>query len=262
MSILETYIITGASRGLGRALADLCMKRNASLILIARSFENQQQYGGHQLITADLASAEGLKRVMEEISGSLGNKGDVFLINNAGMADPIKKAGSLPLMDTERAVHLNLLAPVMLTDAFIRHTEGRSGRRVIVNVTTGAINRIYEGWSIYSSTKAGLEVFTKTCAAEQMQNRNPAEIISFSPGIMDTAMQKGIRSASTDDFRQAGRFKDYKEKGHLRSPSLAAHMLFHLINGGPLVNGGLYEVNEMLKTEEWAAAMNNHMGRG
>ena len=258
---METYIITGASRGLGRALAEACMKMDARLILIARSFENQHQYNGpHQLITADLASSQEIERVIGELSGCFRDEGDVFLINNAGMANPIKKAGSLPFLETERAVHLNLLAPVMLTDFFIRHTEGRRGRRVIVNISTGAVKRLYEGWSIYSSTKAGLEVFTKTCAAEQMQNSHPAEIISFSPGVMDTQMQKGIRSSHPDDFRQAGRFMEYKEKGVLRSPSLIAHILLLLING-PLENGSLYEVNEMLKTAEWTDLLKDHMER-
>ncbi|MDQ0217775.1 (S)-benzoin forming benzil reductase [Peribacillus cavernae] len=249
---MKTYMITGASKGLGEAVSVQCFQEGNHCILVARSTNvaliERAKLQGAQVtsISADLSIMEQLPAVIERVFSEIGNSDELYLINNAGVVEPIKPAGQLEQGKLELSMKLNYLAPVILTNSFIDKTKDFTGKKTVVNISSGAALRPIHGWSAYCSTKAGLEMFTRVAGLEQQKEENPVKIISFSPGIMDTGMQANIRMADEKDFADAELFQSYKDKGTLRSPQLVAEKLFRLLEGDQLENGKFYDIKELI----------------
>ncbi|SFC79675.1 hypothetical protein/benzil reductase ((S)-benzoin forming) [Bacillus sp. OV322] len=249
---MKTYIITGASKGLGAAIAEQCFNEGNHCILISRTNNSELEQKARQkgtkitYIAADLKETEKLEALMDIVFSEVNNTKELYLINNAGIVNPIKPAGFLEQEKMELSMKVNFLAPVILSNSFINRTRNLDIKKIIVNISSGAAKNPYHGWSAYCSTKAGLEMFTRTAALEQTGEPNPTVLISFSPGIMDTEMQADIREADEKDFAESSRFKDYKESGMLRTPALVAEKVMDLLQWTQLQNGKFYDIKEML----------------
>lgn len=252
---MNYFIVTGSSKGLGEATAKLLLKENHHLICIARS-ENKDlellaKENGAEItfLQEDLSKHERVTGIIQYLLSKIEKDGQaegIYLINNAGMVDPIKPAGKADEPSMTKAVHLNLLTPMLMTNEFIRLTEDWDCKKVIVNISSGAANRPIHGWNTYCTTKAGLDMFTKSVGIEQSQAVHPTTIFSFSPGIMDTAMQGVIRSSNKEDFSNVETFKSYHEEGQLRRPSLVAEKMINLLFSGTVENGRVYDIKEFL----------------
>ncbi|KMY50380.1 (S)-benzoin forming benzil reductase [Peribacillus loiseleuriae] len=250
---MKTFIITGASKGLGAALAEQCLEKGFRCILVARTFvskSNDKEVENNEdltFVTADLTETNHLERVMDDIISHFNNDEDeLYFINNAGMVEPIKRIGELDPEVFILHAKLNYLAPAILMDTFLKRTKGYKNKKVVVNISSGAAKNPYEGWGAYCSSKAGLEMYTRVAGAEQLREENPAYVISFSPGVMDTNMQKVIRSANETDFADSAKFHDYKEKGILRTPDFVANILLELLHEKELDNGKFYDIKELI----------------
>jgi benzil reductase ((S)-benzoin forming) len=252
-SVMNYYIVTGASRGLGEAIVKELLATNNVIFYLSRTSNPALEQLAESKKTAiffekcDLSDIEQLgtvvKKVFSKIDANQASK--ITLINNAGMIDPIKYVGDTDEKDIISAVHLNLLAPMIVTDYFIKETKGFTQQAVIVNITSGAANRPTAGWSTYCSVKAGINMFTNTIGVEQGERGNKVMAIAFSPGIMDTNMQSTIRTAEKQDFSSSDQFKEYHEKGLLRPPSFVARILINLLSS-PLENGRVYDIKELI----------------
>jgi NAD(P)-dependent dehydrogenase (short-subunit alcohol dehydrogenase family) len=182
-------IVTGASRGLGLALARALADRGWRLVIDAR--------GGAEL---ERAAAE--LRARTEVTALAGDVGDAWhrqalvaaagdagridlLVNNASLLGPSPQPplSAYPLDELERVYRINVLAPLALAQlALPRLAEG--GR--IVNVTSDAAVEAYEGWGGYGSSKAALEQLSAVLAAEHPALR----VYWVDPGDMNTRMQQ------------------------------------------------------------------------
>lgn len=250
---MNYYIVTGASRGLGEAIVKeivgqdctiICLSRNVNPSLNKIAAEKQTPI---LFIECDLSNIQQLPDVIKQLFSKIDieHAQKITLINNAGTVNPIKEAGSANQEELILHVYLNFLAPMLLSEAVLRETKGTSTDGVIVNITSGAANRPVPGWSAYCSTKAGLNMYTKTVGIEQEEKHTNITSIAFSPGIMDTDMQGTIRKATKEEFSSIKQFKEYHEKGMLRSPSFVARTLINLLSG-PLENGRVYDIKEFL----------------
>ncbi|MRX73183.1 (S)-benzoin forming benzil reductase [Bacillus lacus] len=250
---MDVYIVTGASRGLGESLAKQVLKKGAAVVCIARNVNQQLQSfaeeaeGTLYVVRSDLSVPEEADQAMDKAFSflQLNDAFSVTLINNAGMVEPISPVGKTDTASLSSQVNLNLLAPMILSSAFTRLLENFQGKKRIVNISSGAASNPYQGWSAYCSTKAGLDMFTKTLAAEQRDHSAPVESISFSPGVMDTEMQKIIRETNKNDFAHVDRFREHYIKGELRSTDFVAELLLNLLSGH-VENGRIYSVKEMI----------------
>jgi benzil reductase ((S)-benzoin forming) len=161
------------------------------------------------------------------------------------MVAPMKRVGNAEADELTKHYSLNLLTPVILCQAFAKWVSGFKGKKTIVNISSGAGHKPSKGWSAYCSSKAGLDMFTKVFGLEQMDQKHPITVISFSPGIMDTDMQGEIRTSDKEDFQQVERFQEYHEKGQLRDPDFVAEKLLALLEN-KLDNGRKYDIKEFL----------------
>ncbi|PJN89713.1 (S)-benzoin forming benzil reductase [Bacillus sp. mrc49] len=249
---MKTFIITGASKGLGAAIAKRVLGSRDRCILISRTKDPEWEGVASQsgtkftFLPMDLKETEKLSSLVREMLMEVDAKSDIYFINNAGVIDPIKPIGNLGQESLETSMRVNFMAPAVLTDEFIKQTKDSDRKKVVVNISSGAAKNPYHGWAAYCSTKAGLEMFTRVAGLEQGEAPFPASLISFSPGVMDTDMQGTIRSADEQDFADRDKFHEYKDKGLLRSPELVAEKLLQLLDAGDLENGKFYDIKDLL----------------
>src|SRR3954470_4549703 len=139
---MDLYIVTGTSRGLGKALADALRARpDVQLITIGRREAD---------IAADLGDAQGAQLAGVALAKRLEGlrPAKAVLINNAGVVEPV---GPLEAVEAKALAHnlqVNLVAPMILMQAFLAATRGVALRRII-NISSGAGRRAIFGWSAY-----------------------------------------------------------------------------------------------------------------
>ncbi|MCP9760418.1 SDR family NAD(P)-dependent oxidoreductase [Aquitalea sp. S1-19] len=192
-------LLTGASRGLGAALARTLATKDSDLVCIARqSDETLTLPEGARLawVQADLADSALLELVAERALAALGTGpfATLTLINNAGTVAPIAPCGHYPQGGVEHALALNTLAPMLLCNAFLAWAAGRGAQVRILNISSGAAASAIAGWSVYGASKAALDHFSRCVAAEQASLPDGARVVSLYPGVKDgLALLKVLR---------------------------------------------------------------------
>src|SRR4051812_23150264 len=184
---MPVAVITGASKGLGRALAHALAERSWTLVVDARGPDD-------------------LARLTRDLPGSIAIPGDVtdpahrrviaatveqlsridLLVNNASTLgpSPMPRLDAYPLEELERVYATNVVAPLalmqLLTPALLR-SDG-----AVINISSDAAVEAYEGWGGYGSAKAALDQLTAIFAAEQPR----LAVYAFDPGDMRTDMHQ------------------------------------------------------------------------
>lgn len=199
----KTALVTGASRGIGRAVALALAKAGARVALTARTEEGLRQTadeimaagGDAVIVPGDALDGDAIARVVEGATAKLGRL-DV-LVNNAGMIDPIARVDAADADAWNRCMAVNLTAPAL----FARHALPalRESGGAIVNVSSGAAHRPLEGWAAYCASKAGLWMLTQ---ALHLEEGDAVDVYGASPGTVDTEMQGLIRASGVNPVSQ------------------------------------------------------------
>jgi NAD(P)-dependent dehydrogenase (short-subunit alcohol dehydrogenase family) len=186
----KVAVITGASKGLGKALALAYAKEGARVIINARSkgsihpvAEEVEALGSEVLaLAADVSKSADVERLVDAATQRFG-KIDV-LVNNAGLLGPRVAIEEYPEDEWRRVIDANLTGPFLITKAAIpRMLEGAS----IVNVVSGVSVEGRAGWGAYSVSKFGVEGLTQILAAELEERGIRANAVD--PGGMRTEMR-------------------------------------------------------------------------
>jgi benzil reductase ((S)-benzoin forming) len=252
---MKYAIITGASKGLGASIAKRLIDEQIALVTVSRT-ENEElrKYAQannifYQHHFCNLSNEEEIQEVFMEIAHSIFQKNpeEILLFNNAGVIEPIHTVGSLDQTPIIRNIQVNLIAPMLITNLFLQKAKLTNISVQVINVTSGAATRPIHGWSIYCSSKAGLNMFTQTVAMEQAEMKTNNKIMAFSPGVMDTEMQEIIRTSSKEAFIEIDKFKEYKEKNILKHPDVVGGALVDLVLSGNYESGKVYHIKDLLK---------------
>ncbi|BDC98299.1 SDR family NAD(P)-dependent oxidoreductase [Persicobacter psychrovividus] len=226
---MNYYIITGSSRGIGRALVDqLTNDPENEVIGIARSYQQAKKNYHH--IEFDLGNIEELKSQVSHFFETVKAPKRVVLINNAGTLGEIGHVGSLSADGLEQVMNLNVTTPTILMNEFVRQFSGVQAEKVILNISSGAGKYPVDGWSAYCASKSALDLFSKVVAEECILNENDIKVFSVAPGVVDTEMQSQIREAAPEQFRTKGKFVKLKEEQMLSAPASVAQKLLEVIN--------------------------------
>ena len=236
----ELYFITGSSNGLGKALAELCLAQGHSVIGLSRSCTISHTLYKH--IYIDLASHQALATFSWPAGIDENQYAKYVLVNNAGTVLPVVLAGDATPTDIIGIYTRNMIAPALLSNAFINQYKLIEAEKLIINISSGAATRPVDGWSAYCSTKAGLEMYTKVLALEADIQQNGFKMASIAPGIVDTNMQVQIRDADEGAFSRLQEFKDFKEQGALVSPEMAAAKLYKSIQNLSYTNEVIFSL--------------------
>jgi len=213
-------IITGSSRGLGKALAEAFLHEGAKVIGLSRSKTIDHKHYKH--LKADLSNTDQVKSIDLPIEEGL----DAYvLINNAGTLGEVKSFHNLDEQDMIDTTKLNFLAPALLTKKFQKSISNEKGRKYVINIGSGAAYNALDGWSMYCSTKAALSMFSRVAALECKVQKLDLKVVDLSPGVIDTEMQSKIRKAKPSEFTEVERFRQYHQNGELQSASQTADLI-------------------------------------
>jgi NAD(P)-dependent dehydrogenase (short-subunit alcohol dehydrogenase family) len=183
----RTAIITGGSRGLGRALAGALADRGWRLVIDARTRHELETAGRELSRLTDVEAVEG--DVSDDwhqhaLMAVAGNRVDL-LVNNASVLGPSPQPelSVYPLRGLEQVYRINVLAPLALIQLVLPMMDAGG---CIINVTSDAAVEPYPGWGGYGSAKAALEQLTAILGAEHPELR----VYSVDPGDMRTRMHQ------------------------------------------------------------------------
>jgi NAD(P)-dependent dehydrogenase (short-subunit alcohol dehydrogenase family) len=184
MSGVPTAILTGASRGLGLALARALVERGWRLVVDARGeealAESTARLGSVTAIGGDVTDPKHRRALVEAAGPAID-----LLVNNASLLGPSPQPAlaDYPLDELRRVYEVNVLAPLALVQlALPRLSPGAA----ILNLTSDAAVEPYEGWGGYGSSKAALEQVGAILAAEHPSLR----VYTADPGDMRTQMHQ------------------------------------------------------------------------
>ena len=194
----KTAIVTGASKGIGKATVMELASLGVTVIAASRNVEqlkNINTDGPHTAgqvhpIQGDVSNYEDVKKITQ-FALSLSGKIDI-LINNAGLIEPISKLADSSPEEWANVADVNYKGVYFCIRSVLPTMLG-VGEGVIVNVSTGAATSPREGWSHYCSSKAGALMLTKMVHHEYAQSGVRA--VGLSPGTVDTDMQVSIRKS-------------------------------------------------------------------
>ncbi|MDB5731747.1 MAG: hypothetical protein JWQ03_1642 [Variovorax sp.] len=224
-------ILTGASRGMGRALAEqllsrpgqalLCISRRADpalAALAAQSGTTLTQW--EQDLAEPQPAAERVAGWLRDIDPQAFDS--ATLVNNAGAIahpQPLARADAAGL---SHALRVGLEAPMLLTAVFLGATQGWRAARKVLNISSGLGRHAMASQAPYCAAKAGMDHFSRAVALEEAALPNGARIVSLAPGVIDTDMQAQLRGGDAAGFPDVGRFVRLKAEGRLDTPASAA----------------------------------------
>lgn len=222
-------VLSGPTSGLGRELLRALLFHGLPTIAVGRRLDRlADEIAGASglLVTLDVDLADlmtpgaaesldhRLELALEEADAEL-----IILLNNAGVINPIGLVGDVSPSALQDPLSVNLLAPMVLTNACARSAKRLGGGLVVLNMSSGAALRPLPGWSSYCATKAAARMYFEVLAAE-----SPAmvEVHQVDPGALDTGMQETIRASSPEQFSLVEHFAALKAEGRLKSPAVVA----------------------------------------
>jgi NAD(P)-dependent dehydrogenase (short-subunit alcohol dehydrogenase family) len=217
---MNVVLITGASRGLGAAIARILAEMNTAVVLNARSSDPLHELmaeieanGGTALaLPGDVGQLDTCRWLVAETIETFGRLDAV--VHNAAVIDPIAPIAEADPQAWQTAVTVNLLGPVWLTQAALPHLRRQQGR--VISVSSGAAEYGIAGWGAYCATKGALNQFNRVLAEEE----EGITAVAVRPGVVDTVMQDEIRDKGATGMPAAAhnRFVQMHEQGNLLPP--------------------------------------------
>lgn len=243
MSGSNLAIVTGGSRGLGRALLEAYEEVGYRTVDISRSGDSDAARGRVH-VRADFADPAATFDALAREFGELAQHTyeEVVLVSNAGTLEPIGPLATSAPDAWRTSLDVNLTSAIGAMALFARAFQAQPCRKVLVSISSGAGSRGVAGWSLYCAAKAGLDNWIRAFALEQSHETRPIEAVSIQPGVVDTEMQAAIRAADPDDFPDHPRFVELKEHGALADPATVAGAI-RRITGGAFTPGELLRVD-------------------
>ena len=244
----DVFLVTGASKGLGRSIALAIAKSGATVIALARSSSELKEIeaklktisGDSVAVSCDLSKSTDISKASDFILSNFDHLSGI--VHNAGIINPIGNMLDTSRDDWELTLKVNLLGVQDLTRSLDDAIGGEKHTRV-TTISSGAAQRSLHGWSAYCVSKAGLDMWTN-CMAEEGNSEN-ISALAIAPGIVDTAMQEEIRSAEESSFPLLQNFKDYYVNGELSKPDDVATKLLPYCLGKLGSNGDRLDVRNL-----------------
>ncbi len=249
MALLRDHvaIVTGAGRGLGRAVAETLAGLGASVVLASRNAPELdavvlaiKRAGGRALAqTADVSDERQVQELVLAATRWVGPA--TLLVNNAGVVEPI-----VPLARSDPALWLRNISInvggtyLPLRAALPGMIERGFGR--VVNISSGAARKPSAGWTAYGASKAAVAQLTRALALELEDSG--VSVCAYNPGPLDTEMQGRIRGARKEDFPRAEDFREMEREGRLIDPRAAARVIAYLLLPSTRRNGQALEYDD------------------
>ena len=207
-------LVTGGSRGLGRAISLALARAGADVAIMYQSRQPEAQETVAQVkalgrrgfaVQADVADYDRLRAAAEEAVSALGHVD--ILVNNAGVPTDGKPVANADVQVLRRIIEVNMFGPLSLPHALLTHLRGqaqRQGRADIIFLSTTRNLYITPGYAAYTMSKIGVEALMKVLAKEERPYG--VRVNAIGPGLAETDMGQA-------SMARQGR-KDIKEIAH------------------------------------------------
>lgn len=229
----QTAVITGGSRGIGRAAAQQLAQAGAQVMVNARDADELQrtvaliqENGGRAAFTpGDVAVWEDMQHLAAATREAFG-PADILVVN-AGILTPVEDLWNTDPENWANNLQVNLIGAYYATRAILPEMVARRNGRIIY-VSSGVASRAQPGWTAYCAAKAGLEHMARTLAAEIDRKDLPIKVLVLHPGVVDTSMQADIRELAADSFADIDKYRNLHQQGSLRPPDEPAALIWWL----------------------------------
>ncbi|KAJ4266263.1 hypothetical protein NW762_004246 [Fusarium torreyae] len=219
----KVFIVTGASKGLGAAIARYLLSQSHKVVITARSSEPLESLKkSHpdqvQFIAGDIVEPQLPTKLVDLAVSSFG-KVDGLVVNHGILAP--KKFADTNLEEWKKIYDINVFSGIALAQAAIQ--ELRKSKGCIVWVSSGAATKQYAAWSSYGSSKAVYNSISAHIALEEPDITS----VAIAPGRVDTGMQGVLRAEGKESMNktQYDSFVEAKEKGTLLKPEQPGHVM-------------------------------------
>lgn len=229
----KSVIVTGAGRGLGRAIALAMVREGARVTILSRTVKElkevagqiKKQGGSCHVVEADVSDPTAVRRAVGQAMERF--KTIDVLINNAAVIGPARILRDTDVDSWDQTINVNLngafyfvreVAPVMV----------RKGHGKIISISSGLGQMPFPCFCAYSVSKAGIIQLTRSLSAE-FKDRN-IQVNAIDPGVMDTALQVQIRALGPSVLGETvyQNFLEYRRQGHLKGPEEIAPLAVFL----------------------------------
>lgn len=214
----KVAVITGASRGVGAGLAEHFHAQGLKVGLCSRSAPVLEGAEGVVRRELDVRDAGALAELAEAVARELGPI-DLW-INNAAVLEPVTFQRDLDPQALADHLAINVVGVLNGTQAFLAH---RAPEAVLLNISSGAALKGYAAWSAYCAGKAALDRLSECLALEE--GERGLRVHAVAPGVIDTDMQRTIRSKSREEFPMLDKFLQLKADDAFNSPDYVAREL-------------------------------------
>jgi len=228
----KVIVITGASRGIGLAIAKECDREEATVVLVAtnkvRLDKARKTLSGvrpHLASVCDVSRADEVKALAKELKKKYIRIDG--LVNCAGILGPIGLSGTVAADKFVRTLEVNLVGPLMMCQAMLPLML-KAGKGKIVNISGGGAAGPFPNYSAYAASKAGLVRLTENMAVEYKDKG--IRVNSIAPGFVATDIHQGTLKAGEkagEDYLK--RTKEMLKRGSV-SPRVAARLTAFLLS--------------------------------
>jgi NAD(P)-dependent dehydrogenase (short-subunit alcohol dehydrogenase family) len=217
--------ITGASKGLGAAMAATVPFPGATIVNVSRS-----EVPGIENVKVDFSDPGQWSRVEDDFTRRLGSFDGklAVLVANAVYQPQFGFAGELGGDEFRKQVIANAAAPLFVAQAFIRACRPGFESALVMMSSNGAVQHI-EGASIYCSAKAGIESWVQTVGRERKQRGHGPWIAAVRPGLMETPGFRGMLASTPDEFPAAAQIAKMVDVRPPSDPARIAKGIWKLI---------------------------------
>ncbi|MCJ1392022.1 hypothetical protein MMC18_004889 [Xylographa bjoerkii] len=228
----KTIIVTGASRGIGLAIARYLLRQGNNVVVLARSEnlleELRTQYPKQvRVLAGDMANFALAKEAVELTKNEFGKING--LIINHGSLSPVKRVVDSDPKDWKHNFDVNFFSAVAFAGAAI--PELRKSKGCIIFTSSGAAAHSYSTWGAYGASKSALNHLGMTVGVEEPD----ITTLSIAPGVVDTEMQRELRDehSSLMTEKDAARFHALHKEGGLLKPEQPGHVMARLVLDPP-----------------------------
>lgn len=229
MQTTPIYLVTGATRGIGRAVASALAARSLRVIAVGRSGEKlhslRERFGAFlSTILADLSTDEGVHQVAASIGAQVdaGASAIAGIVHAAGSLVSLEPYGEVDVTTLEQHFRVHVAAPIRLTQEIGRNHSIE--RMLFIDSYSASNARV--GWSAYSIVKAAAQMAAR-CAAQELSS---TRTILVYPGAVKTQVVDAVLQSQTETAKA---FAAIKERGELAEPSAVAKFLVALLVDAP-----------------------------
>jgi 3-oxoacyl-[acyl-carrier protein] reductase len=238
---MDNVIVTGASRGLGLAIAERLARDSFRVVAVARRNSEalaaaaKLAEGGPGAVTfcpLDLSEVAAIPTFVRELRVQYG---PIYgLVNNAGLGTAGLLA-TMPDAEIQRLVHLNTLSPIMMSKYVVRGMMAQ-GRGRVINMCSIVASTGFNALSVYAATKASLVGFTKSLAREV--GCVGVNVNAIAPGFIDTEMTGGLEGTERERVISRSALR------RLATPEdIAAIAAFLMGDGGRNITGAVMTID-------------------